>query len=91
MRHFVGYDRFEGWEPYRLLGELYTVVRLYVNFFQPSLKLVAKKRVEGKVRKQYDQAQTPYQRVLAAEVLTADAIAALKTVYEALDPVALLR
>ena len=38
----VGYDRLEGQRAYRQLAELYRAVRLYVNFFQPSMKLVTK-------------------------------------------------
>ncbi len=39
VRQLVGYDRFEGEQAYRQLAELYRAVRLYVNFFQPSMKL----------------------------------------------------
>ncbi len=44
VRALVGYDRFAGELAYRPLTELYRAVRLYVNFFQPSLKLRAKRR-----------------------------------------------
>ena len=37
VRQLVGYDRFEGERAYRQLAELYRAVRLYVNFFQPSM------------------------------------------------------
>jgi hypothetical protein len=73
VRQVVGYDRFEGERAYRQLAELYRAVRLYVNFFQPSLKLRLKERDGGKVRRTYAPAQTPYQQVLATGVLTAAA------------------
>ena len=41
VRRLVGYDRFEGAEAWQALTELYANVRLYVNFFQPSLKLLS--------------------------------------------------
>ena len=44
VRQFVGYDRFEGEPAYRQLVELYRALRLYVNFFQPSMKLKEKRR-----------------------------------------------
>jgi hypothetical protein len=44
VRQLVGYDRFEGERAYRQLAELYRAVRLYVNFFQPSMKLRTKTR-----------------------------------------------
>jgi len=65
---------------------LYAVVRLYVNFFQPLRKVVAKERVGATVRKCFDRAQTPYQRLLAAGILTPDQQATLASVYESLNP-----
>ena len=91
VRQFVGYDRFEGIEPYQLLDELYQSLRLYINFFQPSLKLIEKKRRGSKVSKKYDKAQTPYQRVLAAKVLSEPEQQQLQTLYDELDPIALLQ
>jgi hypothetical protein len=38
VRHFVGYDRYEGEQAYRQIVELNRALRLYVNFFQPSLR-----------------------------------------------------
>jgi hypothetical protein len=91
VRHLVGYDRFEGERAYRQLAELYRAVRLYVNFFQPSLKLRTKQRIGPRVRRQYEVAQTPFQRVVASGVLAADTRERLEGIYRALDPVRLLR
>src|ERR1700756_5762359 len=66
VRQLIGYDRFEGLLAYRQLEELYRVIRLYVNYFQPSMKLVKKTREGAKVSKSYDVAQTPYQRLVAS-------------------------
>jgi len=90
VRQFVGYDRFEGVEPCRILVELYQSLRLYVNFFQPSLKLVSKRRVASRVIKTYDRAQTPYQRVLAADSVSVEAKQKLEVQYVQLDPLQLL-
>src|SRR5439155_13406196 len=43
------------------------------------------------VRRTYDRAQTPFQRLLAADVLAPEARQRLDTIYRALDPVRLLR
>ena len=91
VRQYVGYDRFEGERAYRQLVELYRALRLYINFFQPSMKLRTKQRDGSKVQRKYEPAQTPLQRVLAAHVLTAEAEARLQTVYHSLDPVRLLQ
>src|ERR1700674_4508132 len=90
VRQLVGYDRFEGQHAYRQLAELYRAVRLYVNFFQPSMKLVTKTRTGSRVRRIYGPAQTPFQRVLASGVLNAANQRRLNAVYRALDPVRLL-
>jgi hypothetical protein len=90
VRKFIGYDRFEGLEPCRVLEALYAVLRLYVNYFQPSMKLVEKKREGSHVRRKYDKAQTPCQRVLAADTVNATVKASLKAQFAQLDPVALL-
>ena len=74
-----------------LLAELYRSARLFVNFFQPSFKLIAKRRDGARVRKTYSAPMTPHQR-LAADVRTPDEVRAhLQQIYAGLDPVVLLR
>ena len=90
VRKFVGYDRFEGIEPCRVLGALYASLRLYVNFFQPSVKLISKQREGSRVIKKYDRALTPYQRVVASETVSGESKRALAAQFEPLDPIALL-
>ncbi len=90
VRKFVGYDRFEGIQPCRILEMLYEPLRLYVNFFQPSLKLLSKKREGSRVIKKYDTAQTPYQRVMADKTFSGDSRQALQEQFKRLDPVELL-
>ena len=91
VRRIIGYDRYEGINAYNALSVLYATLRLYVNFFQPSLKLISKKREGAKVTKKYDKAQTPYQRLLSSPHISEEIKAKLKTQYNELDPVALLR
>ena len=42
IRRFVGYDRFAGMVAGQALAQLFGAVRLYVNYFQPSVKLLEK-------------------------------------------------
>jgi len=42
IRHTVGYDRWETEQELALLESIYDDLRLYINFFQPSFKLMAK-------------------------------------------------
>lgn len=91
VRRWTGYSRFEGEEAAQAMASLYGGLRLHVNFFQPSLKLVSKERVEARVRKHYDTAQTPHQR-LRAWAQTADAVKErLQQEFERLNPVDLVR
>ena len=90
VRRLVGYDRFEGWKAWEALARLYQVVRRYVNFYQPSLKLLEKERIGAKVSKKYDDAKTPYQRVLLSEHVSLSTKKSLRLEYEKLDPVYLL-
>lgn len=91
VRRLVGYDRYEGRDAWKALSGLYRVLRLYVNFFQPSMKLISKKRVDARVTKRYDRAQTPYQRVLSSDTVNDELKERLRHEYEQLDPVFLLK
>ena len=70
VRRLVGYDWYTSRAAYQCLERLYDGVRLYMNFFQPMMKLVSKTRHGAKVNKAYDTARTPYQRLLEAGVFT---------------------
>jgi len=73
------------------LSRIYDLLRLYVNFFQPAMKLVTKTRQGAKVHKLYDTARTPYWRLLEASVLTEAKRQQLAAIYHGLTPVLLLR
>jgi len=91
IRRVIGYDRFSSKAAFKALDDVYTLLRLYVNFFQPVLKLVGKSRHGARVHKVYDKAQTPYQRLLKSGVLTEDKRRELANIYGALNPVTLLK
>lgn len=89
VRHLIGYDRFETQEELQLLNSIYDDLRLYVNFFQPVLKLIGKEQVGKKTVKRYDEAATPYQRVLRSDQVDLAVKARLCHQYLQLNPVAL--
>ena len=89
VRRLIGYDRFETEEELLLLRTIYDDFRLYVNFFQPALKLVAKERIGSKVKKKYDTTATPYRRVLASDLVSFEDKARLVNIYYQLNPVTL--
>lgn len=91
VRHTVGYDRWETPEERNLLASIYSDLRVYVNFFQPVLKLVGKVQVDGKTIKQYDQASTPFRRVLASDQVSFELKTSLINQFILLNPVLLRR
>ena len=90
VRQVVGHDRLVGEHAYRQLTELYRALRLYVNCFQPSMKLLSKERDGKKVRCVYDPAKTPLQRLLLSGVLPAHKQQELAEVAQTVDPIRLL-
>lgn len=91
VRRIVGYDRYSSHAALERLNLIYAILRQYVNFFQPTMKLISKTRHGARVHKVYDTARTPYQRLLESGVLTADKRADLVAMYRGLNPVQLLK
>jgi hypothetical protein len=91
VRHTVGYDRWETEQECTLLENIYADLELYVNFFQPSFKLIAKERIGNQTIKRYDTAKTPYQRVLERQDISLEAKARLVNLYIQLNPAELRR
>jgi hypothetical protein len=91
VRHTVGYDRWETPQELALLERIYDDLRLYINFFQPSFKLIAKERLGNQTRKRYDPAKTPYQRVLERKDISLETKARLMNLYVQLNPAELRR
>ncbi len=91
VRHTVGYDRWETDQEFAILESIYADLRLYINFFQPSFKLIAKERIGNKTIKRYDTAKTPYQRVLERKDISLESKARLMNLYVQLNPAELRR
>ena len=91
VRHAVGYRRYEGLEAAAALARLYTALRLFVNFFQPSFKLATKTRDGAKVKKTYLRGATPCQRLLADTRASEEVRRQVRAIYATLDPVRLLQ
>ena len=94
-RRLIGYDRYSSKRAYAQMAKVYALARLYANFFQPVSKLIEKTRDGAKVKKKYDEARTPYQRLLASGVLDGDENRAkreeLAALYSGLNPAKLRR
>lgn len=91
VRQSVGYARYDTPAELEMLAELYRHLRLYVNFFQPQMKLVSKTRRGAVVAKRFDVARTPYRRVLGSSHVAEEAKAKLTAIYLELNPAELKR
>jgi hypothetical protein len=90
VRQLVGYDRLGHPEQAVRLNELYTGSwNRFRNYFCPVMKLSGKTRAGGRIKRRYDTAKTPFQRL--AECLGAHhpTIRQLQTEFDQLDPFAL--
>jgi hypothetical protein len=90
VRRLVGYRRLAGLAAARELARLYASARLFVNFFQPSFKLLEKRRDGALVRKRYATPATPCQRLLADARTPQEVRTKLEALQKQLDPVSLL-
>ncbi len=89
VREAVGCVRLVGPHAYDQLREVYSALRLVVNCLQPSLKLQVKVWQGEQVRRVYDTAQTPLQRLLVSGVLSEDRQRDLREWVQQIDPLAL--
>jgi len=92
VRKALGYNRIETEAAIILMNELYAGPwRLMVNFFQPTMKCIKKKRIGSKYIRKYDQPQTPYQRALNDPRIPKAVKIQLKKTKELLNPLVLRR
>lgn len=94
IRQLVGYQRLDTSEQLEILNDLYANEwRLYLNYFQPTMKVreTTKDQHTGKKTKRYYQAQTPYQRLMKHPGVSEQQKAMLQSQYDSLNPLELQR
>ncbi len=92
VRRTVGHFRYDTKAELNLLNDLYfNELCPYKNFFQPTIKLIAKERVAGHIKRKYDQPKTPYQRVMENQNIPKEVKDELQKIYESLNPAGLKR
>jgi hypothetical protein len=91
IRRLTGHGRYSSPQAFAKLRQVYSLARLHVNFFQPVGKLVAKRREGARAIRIYDEAATPYRRMLESGVLTPARRAVLERLYSSLNPLDLSR
>jgi hypothetical protein len=65
VRKLLGWERYDTHEAVEAINDLYRELRLWLNLFLPSVKLLKKVRVGSKVRRVYDGPRTRFERVRA--------------------------
>jgi hypothetical protein len=89
VRRAVGYYRYDTPQQLDLLNTLYALLHYYVNFYLPVMKLAEKVRIGSKVKRVYDEPQTPYARALSSPHVSEADKAELREAYGYLDLVLL--
>jgi hypothetical protein len=91
VRRLVGYLRYDTEEEKKLLEQIYSLSRLYYNFFLPNMKLIRKERRGSRVTKKHDLPKTPYQRLLESPAISLEQKNRLRQTYQELNVVKLKR
>jgi len=87
VRKIFGWKRLDSAIMVTAMNELYSKeLRLLMNYFQPSVKLIERSRIGSRVRRKYDRPKTPFQRLVELQALTSEQIAAMTSERERLDP-----
>ena len=92
VRKIFGWARYDTLEAVSAMNDLYEdELRLWHNLFLPSVKMIRKERYGSKVRRVYDQARTPLERVKECPEADAHRVAELGKQMRRLDPFELSR
>ena len=91
VRAYLGYDRFDSVAQTNLLNQLYDRLWLYYNLFQPVMRIQEKLVISqddgpSRIRRRYDQARTPLDRLSAAGILPSHTRAQLESLRQGTNP-----
>ena len=89
VRQYFGTARLDTAEQLKLMNVLYEKMWLYYNFFQPVLHLQEKICEGDHVVRHWDQAQTPYERLIATTTLSVEQQTRLHLLYKQTNPLVL--
>jgi hypothetical protein len=86
VRAYLGNQRLDTPAQCDALDALYGEMGVYYNLFQPVLHLVGKEMIAGKLKRTWDEARTPYQRLAGTDALTPTVAAGLAALHTATNP-----
>ena len=97
VRRYLAYERMDTVAQTNAVNQLFDLLWLFDNFFQPVLRLKEKKVVGSpggdatRIQRSHDEAQTPFDRLCKTGVLAPEHQAALISLRDQVNPYALLR
>ena len=91
VRAYLGHERLDSIAQTRAANELYDKMWLYYNLFQPVMRLAEKTFVinddrTSRVKRRFDRAQTPFDRLCATKALAQDRREELERLRERTNP-----
>ena len=91
IRRLLGYQRLDTVEQVNAMNELYEMLRLYHNLFQPVMRLTQKETImlgDGsyRLRRRYGQPQTPFDRLCATDAIAEETRQALQQQRQVINP-----
>ena len=86
VRQYLGHLRLDTPEQIAAMNVIYEKMWLYYNLFQPVLHLCEKTMAGDKIRRTWDKAQTPFERLKATGKLSAQQQQHLQVLYEQTNP-----
>jgi len=91
VRQIIGYERIDNQCGLTWLNHIYRSLDTYANLFLPSLKLIDKTRNGSKVKKRYDTARTPLERLRNLNAIHPQTLALLEKQQQDTNPLNLRR
>jgi hypothetical protein len=91
VRAYLGYDRLDTVAQTLAVNDLYDKMWLYYNFFQPVMRLTGKTsthaaRQPSRVKRRYDDARTPFDRLCATQAISQEWREELKALKDCTNP-----
>lgn len=87
VRQILGYLRYETQQVIDAINSLYkNDLRIFQNYFQPSVKLIKKVTVGSKVKKIFDSPKTPFQRLVDSKKGDPEAIKTFYNIAKQFNP-----
>ena len=86
IRAYFGHERLQTPQQCEAMNVIYEQLWVYYNLFQPVLHLAAKQMVGGTLKRRWDRARTPFERLLESGLLSLREQATLQELYARTNP-----